>query len=213
MPTTLTVVSTAQLMDRVCERIVAAEQELGELDARAGDGDLGVTLATGARAVREVLRQEHASIADLLTACGQTLRRVAPSTSGTLLASGLLAAGREARGWESLGTKEAAEAGRRVEQSIKSLGGAQVGDRTMLDALVPACDALDAAAELGVDLQEALQAAAAAAAAAARSTANLTPKIGRSSYLGERAVGAPDAGAMAVAAALQAAAEAGASGK
>ena len=81
--------------------------------------------------------------------------------------------------------------------AVATLGGAKPGDRTMLDALVPAADAFAAAA--GGGLQAAARAAAEAAERGAEATATMVPRLGRASYLGARAVGAPDAGAAAVA--------------
>jgi dihydroxyacetone kinase len=82
---------------------------------------------------------------------------------------------------------------------VAELGGAARGDRTMLDALLPAAEALQNAANTGRSASDALRSAADNAANGARSTANMKPRRGRSSYLGERVLGHPDPGAEAVA--------------
>jgi dihydroxyacetone kinase len=90
----------------------------------------------------------------------------------------------------------------RGARAVADLGGAAAGDRTMLDALLPAADAFDAAVNAGQTTVAAVRAAASAAAAGARSTANMIARRGRSSYLGERVLGHRDPGAEAVAVAL-----------
>ena len=92
--------------------------------------------------------------------------------------------------------------------AISELGGATAGDRTMLDALVPFANALTTALERGSSTAESLEAAVCVAEAGAEATAQMIPRRGRSSYLGDRAVGHPDPGAVAVAVWLRAAASA-----
>jgi dihydroxyacetone kinase len=89
-------------------------------------------------------------------------------------------------------------------QAIAELGGARRGDCTMLDALLPAVDAFEAALRRGAGGGEALQVAADAAEIGAAATAAMRPRLGRASYLGDRAIGVPDGGAMAVAVWLRA---------
>jgi dihydroxyacetone kinase len=82
---------------------------------------------------------------------------------------------------------------------VREVGGAEVGDRTMVDALSPAADAFEAAVRDGAGWRDALSAAADAAAAGAAATAQIRARLGRSSYLGDRVLGRPDPGAQAVA--------------
>ncbi|HET6531209.1 MAG TPA: DAK2 domain-containing protein, partial [Actinoplanes sp.] len=92
-----------------------------------------------------------------------------------------------------------AAAFRAAVDGVRDVGGAEVGDRTMVDALVPAADAFEAALNGGAAWRDALGAAADAAAAAATATADIRARLGRSSYLGDRVIGHPDPGAQAVA--------------
>jgi dihydroxyacetone kinase-like protein len=186
--------------------------ELNRLDGNAGDGDLGVTMATGARAVLAVLAGlESASPVETLRTCGATLAREAPSTSGTLVATGLLRAARAGgEGWEDdAGTLARLLAAAR--DGIAERGKASPGEKTMLDALGPAVDAASAAASEGESLAAALSVAATAAADGATATAAMVPRHGRAGWLAERSAGHEDAGARLVAILLTAAAASAAS--
>ncbi|MDI3259236.1 MAG: dihydroxyacetone kinase subunit DhaL [Sinobacteraceae bacterium] len=186
-------------LDAVCARLVAAEDELTVLDQRVGDGDLGQSLARGAQAVQAARATLPAAPADALRELSAIVRRVVGGTSGPLYAVMLMraaaaletSAAADAQAWAQ--ALEAAIAG------VAEVGGAAPGERTMLDALVPALTALQTALTTGDDALRALDAAAAAAADGARASAQLMPRRGRSSYLGARALGHPDPGAHAVA--------------
>ncbi|MEX3815206.1 dihydroxyacetone kinase subunit DhaL [Paraburkholderia sp. BR13439] len=188
-------------IEAVCECLLAAEPILTELDQRVGDGDLGISLARGARAVQLEL-DSYASATTpsaVLRGISATLRRVVGGTSGPLYAVMLLRAaaalepsgGATARQWAT-----AFSAG---VDGLMELGGATPGDRTMVDALKPAADALYDALAQGASTDAALQAAVDAAIDGTSRTASMHPRRGRSSYVGERAIGHVDPGAHAVA--------------
>ncbi|UOR01830.1 dihydroxyacetone kinase family protein [Leucobacter allii] len=179
-----------------------AEPELSALDRRVGDGDLGINLARGAAAVRAA-GERLAGLPDpaaYLRALSEVLRREIGGTSGPLYSTLVLGLAESLRGVPHPGPQEWAEAAAHGVARVRRVGGAAPGDSTMVDALVPGVAALAAAA----GPRERLAAAAAAARAGAEATAALTPSLGRSSYLGERAVGVPDPGAVAVAIQLEA---------
>jgi dihydroxyacetone kinase len=178
----------------VAGALEAAEPRLTELDSRAGDGDLGVSMVRAAEALRALPEGAFADPPTLLAAMADALRRAIGGSSGPFYATALMRAARELPA--SPGVAEWAVAFREGVAAVAALGGAKPGDRTMLDALVPAADAFAAA---GGGLQEAARAAAEAAERGAEATASMVPRLGRASYLGARAVGAPDAGAAAVA--------------
>jgi len=170
-----------------CNALIAAEQDLNALDAKSGDGDTGSTLAGAARAlIAAVDRLPLADASRLLSAIGQELGQTMGGSSGVLLAIFFAAAGDAASGGASL--HGALRAGLSRMQEV---GGARSGDRTMVDALSPALDALDAG----------LPAAAAAARKGADFTATLTrAKAGRATYVNARQLeGHVDPGAEAVA--------------
>jgi dihydroxyacetone kinase len=182
------------------QALIAAAPRLTELDQAVGDGDLGISLERGARAALASLTTYPLDDpAAALHALGVTLQRTLGGTSGPLYAAFLLrAAGSLRRGNpQEAGTwAEAFQAGC---AAIGELGGAGRGERTMLDALLPAAEAFRDAVKASRTTADALRAAADAAAAGARATAAMMPRRGRSSYLGERALGHPDPGAEAVA--------------
>jgi dihydroxyacetone kinase len=171
------------LLEAVCAAVRDAEPHLTELDAATGDGDLGTSLDRGARAVQEAL-DSYALDDPVATLQGvaATLRRAIGGTSGPLYATGLLHAAEHLAGGGSWST-----ALRAAVEGVQDLGGAKPGDRTMLDALVPAADALAD----GGSVADAV----AAARSGAEATETMAPRRGRSSYLGDRVHGHRDAGA------------------
>jgi len=174
-----------------------AEPMLTALDNKAGDGDLGSSMVRGAAAVRALPDDAWRNAASAFAAMGNAVRRAIAGSSGPFYATALLRAGRELGGatptpaiW--------ARAFAAAVASIAELGGAKPGDRTMLDALMPASETFSAAIQQGTSMAEAWQQAIRAAEDGAAATATMHPRVGRAAYLGERAVGSPDAGASAV---------------
>jgi dihydroxyacetone kinase len=195
-------------------RVVAADllerkDELNRLDGVAGDGDLGLTVTTGARALLDLAASlETMPEADAIRRCGTEIARRAPSTGGTLIACGLLAAAKAAVDPAAGGVARAAAYLEAAADSIAQRGQVAPGDRTMLDALGPAADAMRAATDGGDDAGIALEKAARAADAGAKATATMVAKVGRAGWLADRAAGHEDAGARLVAMAVDAAARA-----
>ena len=175
----------------------AAEARLTELDSRAGDGDLGISMVRGASAIRASPEAAWAGGAGALLQMGQALRRAIAGSSGPFYATALLRAAREL-GSGPVTDAVWARAFAAAVASIGELGGAKPGDRTMLDALVPASEAFTAAVQGGAALPQAWARAVAAAQAGTEATVTMRPRPGRAAYLGDRAMGAPDAGASAV---------------
>jgi dihydroxyacetone kinase-like protein len=176
-----------------------ARDELCRLDAVAGDGDHGVTMALGARAVRTRLdAAPGATGADLVTQVALGMGSIGGAI-GPIWASGLLkvAAAIRTAGAGSGGPTvgELRSLGEAFEGAIVALGHAARGDKTILDAVGPAVDALRDAEGAGIPLAEAVALAVRAADDGARSTAGLVANLGRASRLGERSRGSPDPGA------------------
>lgn len=179
--------ATRQFLLACCNLLIDAEKDLNALDAKSGDGDTGSTLAGASRALIQALdRLPLSDHTQLFRAIGQELSQTMGGSSGVLLAIFFAAAGDGAS--SGLSIREALKAGLARMQEI---GGAQIGDRTMVDALSPALDALDAS--IG------------AAAKAARDGANLTATLvraraGRAAYINAKQLeGHIDPGAEAVA--------------
>jgi dihydroxyacetone kinase-like protein len=183
--------------------------ELSRLDAEAGDGDLGVTATNAASAICEVLSSfDGDDLADLLSQCGIAVSRKAPSTAGTLLATGLLGASRTGRSTSSLGAQLLAELLDAAREAISARGKAEPGAKTMIDALAPASVAASVIAREGGSISDVLVAASVASDEGTRATATMVPRFGRASWLPDRAAGHEDAGARMIAIILAAAAKA-----
>ncbi|HVY17805.1 MAG TPA: dihydroxyacetone kinase family protein [Rhodopila sp.] len=179
------------------DALAAAERRLTELDSAAGDGDLGISMVRGGTAIRGLTAAEDA--ASTLAEVAGALRRAIAGSSGPFYAVGIL---RAAAVLAAAGTVDAsawAEAFEQAAEAVSDMGGAKVGDCTMLDALVPAAQAFRGAVGRGASLKEALAACATAAETGAAATAQMRPRLGRGSYLGDRALGVEDPGAVAVA--------------
>jgi dihydroxyacetone kinase len=194
-PNSETIKQSARAAADALER---AEAQLTELDAAAGDGDLGASMTRAAATMRALPETAWSSPADaVLVTIANALRRAMGGTSGPLYATALL---RAAQTLPASPTATDWSAGLVAGiNAIAELGGAKPGDRTMLDALHPAATAFAAGLAAGRSAAEAWAAAVSAAQAGAAATAQMYPRLGRASYLGDRAIGTPDAGAMAVA--------------
>lgn len=170
-------------------------ERLNALDAQAGDGDHGTTILRGVKAAAgavEALRETPANA--VLAAAGSALRRSAGGASGPLFSSLFLELGKVAGedGVDGQGLVSGLEG---AAAMVSRLGKAQAGDRTMLDALVPAV----VAARGQVDLSSALKAAAEAAHRGVEATATMAARKGRAQFVNAGQVNSPDAGAASVA--------------
>ncbi|MFI5907340.1 dihydroxyacetone kinase subunit DhaL [Dactylosporangium sp. NPDC051541] len=183
------------------DAIRADAEHLTDLDTAIGDGDHGVNLRRGFDAVTAALGSfEAESAGDVLGKTGTTLLSKVGGASGPLYGTVFRALGKTLRGGGTF-----AEGLQAALDGIKQLGKAEVGDKTMVDALTPAVEAYAAAAQDGEEA--AAQAAAKAAKTGAASTVQLQARKGRASYLGPRSVGHPDPGATSTALILQALAD------
>ena len=196
----------ADAIRAVTAALQKAEHELTDLDSVVGDGDIGLSLARGARGVEAALPEldtNHPAVA--LQTIASVLRRELGGTSGPLYAAFVVrAASHLAERDEADSTGAWAAAFRAGIEGVQALGGGKAGDRTMLDALLPAADAMDAAVARGDTAPAVLRAAIKAAHAGVDATKQMRPRLGRSSYLGDRALGHADPGAFAVALWLEA---------
>ena len=190
-------------IEAAADAVEAARDELGRLDAVAGDGDHGMTMSIGARAVRAKLAElPEATGAELLTQVALAMGSVGGAI-GPIYATALIRMAGTLRGLAAgpapTVVARATACAEAAETAIGQLGGAKPGDKTILDALHPAVEALRLAESRGADLAPALREAAAAARAGAESTAGMVATVGRASRLGERSRGSPDAGATSLA--------------
>ncbi|MDT0611205.1 dihydroxyacetone kinase family protein [Streptomyces lancefieldiae] len=185
-------------LDAVAGTVDAHVDELGRIDAVAGDGDHGIGMQRGSTAARRAATDVHA----LGAGAGTVLNRSADAwadkaggTSGALWGTILRSLG------AALGDQDAPDAARvaagvtEASAAVRRLGGAEVGDKTMVDVLVPFADTLADAVSRGLALTEAWDRAATAATEAAAATADLLPRKGRARPHAEKSLGTPDAGA------------------
>ena len=181
-----------------CAALREAEPELTRMDGEVGDGDLGTGLDRGARAVEDEVDGYPADAAGALRAASATVRRAIGGTSGPLYSILLMRAAAVVEEGDPSSAATWAAALQAGAEGIKEVGGADVGDRTMLDALVPMGDTLAERLAAGDAPAAALAAAVDAARAGTASTTDTVARVGRSSYLGDRVKGTPDPGAHAV---------------
>ncbi len=177
-------------------------EELGALDAVAGDGDHGLGMLRGIRGARQsAIRActRGCSTGEVLMEAGEAWSDHGGGTSGALWGGALLAAGNSIAQASELGTTEIAAAFDAALQAVVGLGKAAPGDKTMVDALQPYCQKLHSELQAGVPLDQALQIAAETSLLAAKATAEMLPKLGRARPHGSRSLGHPDPGAMSLA--------------
>ncbi|HET6217910.1 MAG TPA: dihydroxyacetone kinase subunit DhaL [Acidobacteriaceae bacterium] len=194
-------------IEAACQVLIASEDELTEMDRVTGDGDLGASMARGAKAVQDAVSSYPLDdIPATLKALGHTLRRELGGSSGPLYGVLFLRCGSVLEGFGAIGLTQWAEALEQGCGAISELGGAKPGDRTMLDALDPFAKTLQQGK--GGNTRAAMLAAVEASERGVEATAHMKPRLGRSSYLGNRVLGYPDPGAKAISLWLQAVCEA-----
>ena len=191
---------------REVEASVRAERDpLVQLDSAIGDGDHGINMTRGFEAVVQALGADNGSPPGrLLIIAGRTLVSTVGGASGPLWGSALRAGGRVLGDETTFDGAQLGEVLAAALASVKDLGTASLGDKTMVDALEPAVETLKAKVAEGVPVAQAVDAAAAAAEAGMRATIPLQARKGRASYLGERSVGHQDPGATSTALILRA---------
>lgn len=173
--------------------------ELRELDAASGDGDLGVTVELGANAMAAYLNApDEEDIGKMLSKLGLNANKANPSTFGTLLASAFMGAGKAVQGKVEIGAQELISMGFGAIDGIKKRGKAEVGDKTMLDALVPAVESFEKLIDEGQELVTSLRESVTAAHKGMTATADMKAKFGRASYRPDSCVGIRDGGATAM---------------
>jgi len=191
-------VSYGQVSDwiRAFAAVVAENKEyLTELDSAIGDADHGINMNRGMQAVVGKLDEgEAADIGALLRTVGMTLVSKVGGASGPLYGTLFLEMGKSAAGREELSDEDWADALAAGVAGVQRRGKAELGDKTMVDVLVPAVETVRAALAGGAPLDEALRRSAEAAQAAMTATIPLVARKGRASYLGERSANHQDPG-------------------
>lgn len=183
-------------IQRSLKEVVKYADELRDLDQALGDGDLGITITLGAGAVVDALAElpESASPSEIARACAKAFANANPSTMAALVAGGLLAGSKVWKDVEDVDIAAAARFVRAAGDNIAQRGKTQLGDKTIVDAIMPAADALDASHNGASGLDSAI----AAAEKAVVDTRSLRSRRGRAAWLQERSIGLQDPGATAM---------------
>lgn len=185
------------MLNAVSTTAIDAKEELCQLDSYVGDGDHGFTVERGFSAVKDMLADsEFSTPKEALEATGDELADTMGGAIG-LIIGGLFTGGAEAmEDKDDLEAKDIYTLLSAGLEEIKLVGGAKEGDRTLIDALSPACDAFKAAMDEGKPMGECISSAADAAEAGAKATADMVAKKGRAKFLQEESKGYVDAGAV-----------------
>jgi len=193
--------NAAQLKDmllKVADDIIAAKPLLTEVDSKIGDGDHGIGMEIGFTKVKAQLTdKEFATVNDVLRTTGMAMLNSMGGASGVIFSSMFMGGLKGVAPSAEIDAAAFAQIMNSALKTIQARGQAQVGDKTMVDALTPACAALTEFA--GEGFKTALEKAAAAADEGVESTKPLVAKFGRAKSLMERAIGFQDAGATSVA--------------
>jgi len=184
----------------IVQTAVDNEKEFGDLDAVVGDGDFGYSLARGFEIVlNDWDTYDRADIGTFLKKIAVVITSRIGGTSGPIWGTAFLRAGTKAAGKTELTGDDVVVMLRAAAEGIMARGKASLGEKTLLDALIPATDTIEAAVGRGETPAEIARAAATTTREAAEATKLLEAKRGRASYTGDRSIGSVDAGAMALA--------------
>ena len=188
-----------QMIQNMADVIIENEVAFCELDAVAGDGDFGMSIAKGFKRLItqwETLNQE--TIGDFLADCSLVISEYCGGASGPIWGAGFKGASKATMGMQSLNSSEFTAMLEGAAELIHKRGKANRGDKTLLDALLPCIDALNAHKSDDSTFKEFLLYGAKAAGEGAEATKKMIASRGRASYVGERSLEFPDAGAMAL---------------
>ncbi|MBU2666384.1 dihydroxyacetone kinase subunit L [Actinoplanes bogorensis] len=188
----MSIEKTELVVRTIADTAIGNEKYFGDLDSVVGDGDFGYSLARGFEKLLEGWDDlDRTDSGTFLKRTGMVIASRIGGTSGPIWGTAFMRAGGAAGGASELSTEQVVAMLRAAVDGIKARGQSDVGDKTLLDALVPFTDSLEATSDI--------HAAAAAARKAADATSDMVAKRGRAAYTGERSRGSVDAGAMAVA--------------
>ena len=201
----LSLANLIYLVDKMSEVIIKNEVPFCELDSHAGDGDFGMSLAKGFKQLKrewsEILSRPQLNIGTFLHDCSMVIMEYCGGASGPIWGSAFRAAGKAVDGKHELSVGEFADMLQAAVNGIQAIGersfgsGAVVGDKTLIDALVPCVQSWLASEAAGDHFKTAFEKGAAAAVEGAEKTRGIVARMGRAGTVGERSLGFPDAGA------------------
>jgi dihydroxyacetone kinase phosphoprotein-dependent L subunit len=176
------------------------EKVFGDLDSVVGDGDFGYSLARGFEVVvKDWDTYDRSDIGTFLQKIAVSITGRIGGTSGPIWGTAFIRAAAVAKGRTEISGDDVVAMLRSAIEGIKARGNADVGDKTLLDALVPMTDSIERSIASGVEVADVISNAAVVTREAADATTGMVAKRGRAAYSGERSIGSPDPGAVAVA--------------
>ena len=189
----------SELFAAIGAAMEAHSEELCAMDANMGDGDLGLTMKKGFCAMPQLIADASAEpdLGKRLAKAGMKMTSVVPSTMGTLMASGIMGGGKAITGAQAIDAAALAKYLRGFADGIAKRGKCQPGDRTVLDAVLPAAEAAEKAAADGCDLPSVAKAANQGAQEGIEATKDMIPKYGKAAVFAAKAKGIADQGAYA----------------
>ena len=197
----LTINDIPEMFDKVAEIFAEKKEELCEIDAAMGDGDLGLTMSKGYGALPGFLRDNAAEgdVGKMMMKGAMKMQNTVPSTMGTLMSSGILAAAKEFKGKTELEPADLATYATAFAAGIKKRGKCELGDRTILDSVNAGAEKAEAlvAANPDATFEEVICAAVEGANEGVEATKDMLPKFGKAAVHAAKAKGVVDQGALA----------------
>ncbi|MDO5352378.1 MAG: dihydroxyacetone kinase subunit L [Succinatimonas sp.] len=192
-----TINSLKEVMKACSALMEENKQYLIDLDSALGDGDLGLTMTAGfAEGLSFITTTSESDLGKATMQMGLAISKKVPSTMGTLVASGFMGAGKTAKGKNVLNSQDFALFLEGFVQGVMNRGKANPGDRTIVDSIYPATEAVKQAIVSGADIATAIKSGYEAALQGVEATKNMKPKFGRAVYYGDQVLGKEDQGAV-----------------
>lgn len=188
-----------KFFEGVSDIFAEKKDELCEMDASMGDGDLGLTMSKGFGALPSLISEnmDENNIGMTLVKAGMKMASVVPSTMGTLMSSGIMEAGKMLKDKKAIGKSELVDFLFGYSEGIKKRGKCELGERTLLDAIYSAYESAKEAFDSGKDMSEIMDAALEGARKGVEATKEMLPKYGKAVVFLAKAKGVPDQGAVA----------------
>ena len=188
-----------ELFAGVASMFAEKKEELCDMDAKMGDGDLGLTMDKGYGALPQLIKENTApgDIGKTLMKAGMKMAGLVPSTMGTLMSSGVMEGGKALKGKTEFGAEELSVYLTAFAAGIKKRGKCELGDRTILDSVDAGAKSAAEAAAVGKTMEEVIEAACQGAAAGVEATKDMVPKFGKAAVFAAKAAGVADQGAVA----------------
>lgn len=188
-----------ELFAGVASMFAEKKEELCDMDAKMGDGDLGLTMDKGYGALPRLIKEntEPGDIGKTLMKAGMKMAGLVPSTMGTLMSSGVMEGGKALKGKTEFGAEELSVYLTAFAAGIKKRGKCELGDRTILDSVDAGAKSAAEAAAVGKTMEEVIEAACQGAAAGVEATKDMVPKFGKAAVFAAKAAGVADQGAVA----------------